>query len=108
MMRDVLIGAGYELRIGVELGEVSVVYNEVTEQSDLEGRAVSMASRMEACAEPGQVLVSERVRHYTHHRGFFSYHAEKIRLVKGIGDKNKGDELTAYSVQLAAPIQSIS
>ena len=108
MMRDVLTSAGFELRIGVELGEVSVVYNEVTEQSDLEGRAVSMASRMEASAETGQVLVSERVRHYTHHRGFFTFYAERIKLAKGIGDKNKGDVLTAYSVQLSAPIQSIS
>ena len=107
MMRDVLTSAGFELRIGLELGEVSVVHNEVTEQSDLEGTAVSMAARLEATAKTGIVLASEKVRHYTHHKGIFHFSAEKAKLIKSIGNKNIGDIIDCYSVNLIKPIQDI-
>ena len=34
MIREVLMAAEFELRIGIDLGQVSIVHNEVTEQSD--------------------------------------------------------------------------
>lgn len=108
MMRDVLTAAGFELRIGVELGEVSVVHNEVTDQSDLEGTAVSMAARLEATANTGAVLASEKVRHYTHHKGIFCFSPEKAKLIKSIGTKNAGDIIECYSVKLVKPIQEIA
>jgi class 3 adenylate cyclase len=54
MLRNVRVAAGFELRIGLELGEVSVIHNAVTNQPDLEGTAVSMAARIEASAKPGE------------------------------------------------------
>ena len=108
MMRDVLTAAGFELRIGVELGEVSVVHNEVTDQPDLEGTAVSMAARLEATASTGSVFTSEKVRHYTHHKGIFRFCAEKAKLAKSIGNKKTGDIIECYSVTLTKPIQDIA
>jgi uncharacterized protein YjbI with pentapeptide repeats/class 3 adenylate cyclase len=108
MMRDVLMAAGFELRIGVELGEVSVVHNEVTDQSDLEGTAVSMAARLEATAKTGFVLASEKVRHYTHHKGIFRFAAERAKLAKSIGTRNAGDIIECYSVTLLKPVQEIA
>src|SRR5690606_10459081 len=73
MIRNVLTAAGLQLRIGVELGEVSVVDNEVTGVPDLEGVAVSMAARLEAAAEPGEILVSQKIYHYGKRSGLFKF-----------------------------------
>ena len=107
MIRDVLTAAGFEIRIGVELGEVAVVHNEVTEITDLEGVAVSMAARLEALAEPGEVLVSHKVRHYTDHKKLFLFQPKIVKLRKSIGDKKQGDALDCYTVQANAPLQEI-
>ncbi len=107
MMRGVLTAAGFELRIGVDLGEVSVVHNEVTEQADLEGTAVSMAARLEAVSNTGEVLVTERVRHYTDHKGIFKFTPRKAKLAKSIGDKKEGDIIECYSVDMVKPIMDI-
>ncbi|PCK08825.1 MAG: hypothetical protein COA42_07280 [Alteromonadaceae bacterium] len=98
MMRDVLTAAGFELRIGVELGEVVVIHNEVTEVTDLEGVAVSMAARLEAAAETGEVLVSHKIRHYTDHKDLFIYTPKRVKLRKSIGDMKQGDAIDGYTV----------
>jgi len=100
MIRGVLMAAGFELRIGMELGEVLVVHNEVTDVADLEGVAVSMAARLEAAAEPGEVLVSHRVRHYTERNQQFNFIHRQVPLKKGIGDKSPGDSIDCFAVEL--------
>ena len=100
MMRAVLMAAGFELRIGVELGEVLVVHNEITNIPDLEGVAVSMAARMEAAAEPGEVLVSQRVRHYAEPSGLFSFAPRQVPLTKAIGRLAKGGLIECFAVEL--------
>ncbi len=100
MMSRVLYGAGFEVRIGVELGEVAVVHNEVTEISDLEGTAVSMAARLESVASPGEVLATAKVRHYTDYKGIFNFKSRNVQLNKSIGNKNAGDIVECYSVEL--------
>jgi len=107
MMRNVLTAAGFELRIGVELGEVAVIHNEVTEISDLEGVAVSMAARLEAVAEPGEVLVSHKIRHYADHRDLFSFTPKRVKLKKSIGEKNEGDSIDCFTVVATKPLQEI-
>lgn len=107
MMRNVLTAAGFELRIGVELGEVAVVHNEVTDIADLEGMAVSMAARLEATAETGEVLVSHKIRHYTDHKGFFSFTPKRVKLAKGIGTKKQGDEIDCFTVEAIKPLQDM-
>ncbi|MFC3116569.1 pentapeptide repeat-containing protein [Cellvibrio fontiphilus] len=100
MIRDVLNAAGFELRIGVELGEVLVVHNEVTEVPDLEGMAVSMAARMEAAAEPGEVLVSQRVKHYAERSELFEFSPRHVPLKKPIGNFAQGENIECFAVQL--------
>ncbi|WP_086933255.1 pentapeptide repeat-containing protein [Agarilytica rhodophyticola] len=108
MMLNVLTAAGFELRIGVELGEVAVVHNEVTEISDLEGVAVSMAARLEAAAQAGEVLVSHKVRHYADHKDLFSFIPKKVKLTKSIGDKKRGDAIDCFSVVATKALQNLS
>lgn len=100
MMSRVLFGAGFEVRIGVELGEVAVVHNEVTDISDLEGTAVSMAARLESVALPGEVLATAKVRHYTDYKGIFTFKSRNVQLNKSIGSKKAGDVVECYSVEL--------
>ena len=100
MIRDVLMAAEFELRIGIDLGEVTIVHNEVTEQSDLEGTAVSMASRLESMAEPGQILVSEKVKHYAEQQtNNFRFAPKKSQLKKSIGSRIAGDWMEVYEIK---------
>jgi uncharacterized protein YjbI with pentapeptide repeats/class 3 adenylate cyclase len=100
MMRSVLSAAGFEVRTGVELGEVTVIHNEITDISDLEGTSISMAARLEAVAEPGQVLATEKIRHYADNKGLFAFTPVKARLGKSIGDKAAGDIVECYAVEM--------
>ncbi len=105
MIRNVLRAAGFELRIGVELGEVLVVHNEVTDIPDLEGVAVSMAARMEAAAEPGEVLVSQRVRHYAERSELFEFTPRRVPLKKSIGAIAQGEYIECFAVEAIKNLQ---
>jgi uncharacterized protein YjbI with pentapeptide repeats/class 3 adenylate cyclase len=105
MIRNVLRAAGFELRIGMELGEVAVVHNEVTDVADLEGVAVSMAARMEAAAEPGEVLVSHKVRHYAQRSDLFQFTPRRVPLKKAIGNIEQGDFIECFAVEAAKNLQ---
>jgi len=99
MIRHVLMAAEFELRIGIDLGEVTIVHNEVTERSDLEGTAVSMAARLESMARPGQIFVSEKVKHYAEQQNCnFNFIPKKSQLKKSIGAKTAGDWLEVYEI----------
>jgi uncharacterized protein YjbI with pentapeptide repeats/class 3 adenylate cyclase len=98
MMRNVLTAAGFELRIGVELGEVVVVHNEITDNLDLQGMAVSMAARLEAAAEPGEVLVTHRIRHYAERSDLFNFTPRRVQLKKGIGAFEQGEHIECFAV----------
>ncbi len=99
MIRGVLREAGFDLRIGIEMGEVAVVHNVVTELSDLEGSAISMAARMEAAAESGEILISHKVLHHTEYKDGFRFIPRQVKLKKSIGDKQAGDKLSCYAVE---------
>lgn len=107
MIRSVLSAAGFELRIGVELGEVVVVHNEVTDVPDLEGVAVSMAARMEAAAEPGEILVSQRVRHHAERSELFHFTPRHVPLKKSIGNLAQGETIECFAVQVVKNSQGI-
>lgn len=107
MLRNVLVAAGFELRIGMELGEVSVIHNAVTNQPDLEGTAVSMAARIEASAEPGEILTTDKVKFHADNRGYFEFSPRRAALTKGIGNKKAGDFLDCYSIKLLKPVEKI-
>ena len=100
MIREVLMAAEFELRIGIDLGQVNIVHNEVTEQSDLEGNAVSMAARLESMAETGEIIVSEKVKHYAEQEtSEFVFYPRTSRLTKAIGNKKAGDWINIYHLQ---------
>jgi len=107
MLRNVLVGAGFDLRIGVELGEVSIVHNVVTNQPDLEGTAVSMAARLEAAAEPGEILVTDKVKFHSDQRGYFEFVSRRVPLKKGIGDKRSGDAIECYAVSMVKSAEEL-
>lgn len=99
MIRDVLMAADFELRIGIDLGAISIVHNEVTEKSDLEGNAVSMAARLESMADAGEIIVSEKVKHYAEQEtSEFSFLPRKSQLTKAIGNKKAGDWINIYNL----------
>lgn len=102
MMQSVLTAAGFEVRAGVEIGEVTVLHNEVTDISDIEGSAVIMAARLEGAAEPGQVLASEKVRHYIKNANDFEFLSVNAELKKSVGNKKPGDIIQCYSIVMKA------
>jgi len=100
MIRHVLMAAEFELRIGIDMGEVTIVHNEVTERSDLEGTAVSMASRLESMADSGHIYVSEKVKHYAEQQtSHFKFKPIKSQLTKSIGAKEAGDWMEVYDLE---------
>lgn len=105
MMRNVLTAAGFELRIGVELGEVAVVHNEITDILDLEGVAVSMAARLEGAAEAGEVIVSHKIRHYAERSDLFKFIPRRVSLKKGIGSMEQGEFIECFAVEATKNLQ---
>lgn len=98
MMQRVLAGAGFSLRIGLDIGEVKITHNEITEQLDIEGDAINFAARLESMADSGQVLVSENVRHYAIQSAApFLFTEQRLPLKKAVGDKQAGDTIVCYS-----------
>jgi class 3 adenylate cyclase/tetratricopeptide (TPR) repeat protein len=68
-----------ELRIGVHVGDVVA-----SEDGDVYGDGINVASRLQAAAEPGQVLVSGEVWRQLKPRPEFSFEALGARTLKGI------------------------
>lgn len=102
MLRDILMVAGFQLRVGIDYGQVTVVHNEVTDQADLEGTAVSMAARLESMARAGEILISEKLKfHAERETNNFLFIPQKSQLVKGIGDKKAGDWVNIYQLHKA-------
>ncbi len=69
------------LRVGVHLGEVSV-----GPDGDLFGDGVNRAARLQAMAEPGQVLVSQAVRELLRQRPELVFTSLGKRTAKGLDD----------------------
>ncbi|NVJ50859.1 MAG: pentapeptide repeat-containing protein [Gammaproteobacteria bacterium] len=101
MIKNVLDAAGFPCRIGMDLGEVVLQYNEITEQTDLSGEAVNFAARLESLGQGGELLISERVWHYVKHQGeFFNYEPRMVRLEKGVGNLRAGEQVHCYAVTM--------
>ncbi|MCO7222892.1 pentapeptide repeat-containing protein [Pleionea sp. CnH1-48] len=105
MIRNVLSAAGFACRIGLDIGEVTLQHNEVTEQMDLSGEAVNFAARLESCCDDDSVLISDRVWHYIRsHQEYFAYHPMTVKLEKGVGDLKAGQEVSCYYVNMIKPL----
>jgi class 3 adenylate cyclase len=99
MIQDVLTAAGFEVRIGIDRGQISIVHNEVTEQSDIEGHAVNMAARLESMANPGQIYVSERIKVHADKVGTqYEFIPIEAELPKGIGSHKAGELISLFQL----------
>ena len=72
------LGVG-ELRIGVHVGDVAT-----TEDGDLYGDGVNVASRIQAAADPGEVWVSEDVRRQLRQRPELRFASRGEHALKGL------------------------
>ncbi|HYO45696.1 MAG TPA: adenylate/guanylate cyclase domain-containing protein, partial [Gemmatimonadota bacterium] len=79
-----------DLRIGVHVGDVVA-----SEDGDLYGDGINVASRLQAAAEPGQVLVSGEVWRQLKPRPEFSFEELGARTLKGIDGP-----VDAYAVRM--------
>ncbi|HET7691461.1 MAG TPA: adenylate/guanylate cyclase domain-containing protein [Gemmatimonadota bacterium] len=71
--------ASDELRVGVHVGDVVA-----TEDGDLYGDGVNVASRIQAAGDPGEVWVSEDVRRQLRQRPEFRFESRGERELKGL------------------------
>jgi class 3 adenylate cyclase/tetratricopeptide (TPR) repeat protein len=76
------------LRVGVHVGDVAV-----TDDGDLYGDGVNVASRLQSAAEPGEVWVSEDVWRQLRRRPELSFDSRGEHALKGIGQP-----MQAYAV----------
>ena len=87
-----------ELRIGVHVGDVAV-----TEDGDLYGDGVNVASRIQAAADPGEVWVSEDVRRQLRQRPELRFASRGAHALKGLRTPL---ELHAVGIGEAAPAET--
>lgn len=73
-------GRVHHLRIGVHVGDVAV-----GSDGDLYGDGINAAARIEAAAEPGQVIVSEDVWRQIRGREGFRFESLGVQPLKGVG-----------------------
>ena len=100
MVQSVLIAAGFSLRIGMDLGPVYVSQNAVTGIADLGGAALNFAARLEKSAEPGEVLVSERVKHFS--RSIidrYRFTQRDVILTKAVANFKAGAQVSCFKVE---------
>lgn len=74
-------GPGARLRIGVHVGDVVSAPD-----GDLYGDGVNVAARLQALAEPGQVVVSGDVQRQLRQRPEYRFAAHGARSLKGLAD----------------------
>ena len=91
------LGVG-ELRIGVHVGDVAT-----TEDGDLYGDGVNVASRIQAAADPGEVWVSEDVRRQLRQRPELRFASRGEHALKGLRTPL---ELHAVGIGGAAPAET--
>jgi TolB-like protein/Tfp pilus assembly protein PilF len=68
-----------DLRVGVHIGDIVTAAD-----GDLYGDGVNVAARIQAAAEPGQVLISEDVWRQLHQRTEFHFESQGERALKGV------------------------
>ncbi len=89
-------GLAAKLRIGVHVGEVTVGPDD-----DVYGDGVNTASRLQAAAEPGQLLVSEDVFRQLRRYPEFSFEYAGEKKLRGLASP-----LVAYAVEPASSLAS--
>jgi class 3 adenylate cyclase len=84
----------------MDLGPVYVSQNAVTGIADLGGAALNFAARLEKSAEPGEVLVSERVKHFS--RSIidrYRFTQRDVILTKAVATYKAGAQVSCFKVE---------
>jgi adenylate cyclase len=93
----------YELRIGIHMGEV------VSENDDLFGDGVNIASRIQAITDPGSIWVSESVHHNILNKKDFETRFVKKEILKNVKEPVRIYEVTpAKSNKPDQPINTLN
>jgi adenylate cyclase len=90
-------GVSGDLRIGVHLGEVVTAAD-----GDVYGDGVNVASRLQAAAEPGEILASEDVWRQLRRREGFALKEAGERALRGIAEPMPTYRLTGAPATVAA------
>jgi len=97
MIQKVLTAAGFHLRVGMDMGPVQISHNDVTGIADLGGNALNFAARLETLAQPGEVLLTERVRHFSAAlESTVQFVSRKVTLNKAVGELEAGTLINCY------------
>jgi len=92
---------GFDSRIGLSFGNILIRENALIQRSDGFGDAIVEASRLEACADTNEVLISTETRyHPTVNEDLFEFREKNVMLKKGYNEKNPGEMITAFHVRL--------
>lgn len=89
-------------RVGINYGRILVRLNPITERTDMVGEVVNIAARIQAEAEAGEILVTQRVKACRDlNESLFEFHQKSIKLSKPVKSIKKGQSLEVYSVNIA-------
>lgn len=97
IQKECIKANNFQLRIGIHQGEV------VAEADDVFGDAVNIASRIQACAKPGSIFISEAV-----YNNVFNKKDIQTRFIKEETLKNVKDPVRMYEVMIPADVESIA
>jgi adenylate cyclase len=97
IQKECIKANNFQLRIGIHQGEV------VAEADDVFGDAVNIASRIQACAKPGSIFISETV-----YDNVFNKKDIQTRFIKEETLKNVKDPVRIYEVIIPANVESIA
>ena len=93
--------AGFEIRVGLSIGEVS------TDDGDEHGVAVIEAARLEALAEPGEILATKSVQLMGARRADAQFEDVGTRALKGLDDPVEGGGLRPAHPAIASAASTV-
>ena len=80
--------------------ELAQAYSSVDDLRQAGLLSPSEAARLESLAQPGQILITEQVWHYTEkHHGDFQFTPMSRKLDKDVGKLRAGDDVLCYAVE---------
>lgn len=98
-IQKIMTSIGYEIRVGMDRGDVRITYNELLDRPDADGNCINFAARLEPLCETGKVLISENFyRRLLSCDHGFSLEKREVVLKKGADGIEAGETITAYLV----------
>ena len=95
---EILNLRGIQARIGMAIGELSLVHNPILEKIAPEGPAMNEGARLEPLAGTGEILISSALRGENLDENRFKFQKVEKKLKKDVGEFKAGETLICYSV----------